>query len=182
MTRMQINGSDTGTVRLFHIDLPREAISRFVTQAGTGEWPLKYGLGARELRASFVDVVDIRDLGDMSLSQYMAEAHGVSGDDFRVARPQIDALRGHALILPAQAFATVTQELTVSTPIRWVGTFSEARGKRPGPKLRSQGAAGQTAQPSAGPLAGRSGGSPLLKLLMLGVGIVALLVLALGLR
>lgn len=180
MTQMQVNGSETGTVRLFHLDLPREAVSRFVTQAGTGEWPLKYGLGAKELRASFIDVVDIRDLGDMSLSQYMVEAHNVSGEDFQAMRSRIDALKGHALILPSQAFAGVSQSLTISTPMRWVGTFSEVRPRRPGPKLRSASARGQTAA-GAGK-SGRNGNSTLLKILMLGIGVTALLVLALSLR
>ena len=180
MTQIQINGSETGTVRLFHLDLPAEAIERFVTQAGTGEWPLKYGLGARELRASFVEVIDIRDLDGMGLSQYLMEAHGATGDDFRAMRPQIDALRGHALVLPSQAFGGVTQTLTVSTPMRWIGTFGEVRAKRPGPKLRSASAKGQTGTPKGMPA--RGGNSALLKILMLGVAIVALLVLALSLR
>lgn len=180
MTKIEINGSETGSVRLFHLDLPAEAIERFVTQAGTGEWPLKYGLGAKELRAAFVEVIDIRDLDGMGLSQYLSEAHSVTGDDFRAMRPQIDALRGHALVLPSQAFGAVSQTLTVSTPLRWIGTFGEVRAKRPGPKLRSASAKGVTGTAGAGP-AGR-GNSMLLKLLMLGIGIVALLVLGLGLR
>lgn len=180
MTRMDINGSESGTVRLFHLDLPREAVERFVTQAGTGEWPLKYGLGAKELRAAFVDVVDLRDLGDMALSQYVAEAHSVTGDDFRAARGQIDSLKGHVLILPSQAFGNVSQSLTISTPLRWIGTFSETRAKRSGAKLRSASAQGQTTAGKGKPT--RGGNSALLKIVLLGIAITAILVLALSLR
>jgi hypothetical protein len=179
MTQMQINGSDTGTVRLFHLDLPREAVERFVTQAGTGEWPLKYGLGAKALRPAFVDVVDIRDLGEMTLSQYMTEAHGASGEDFRQMRPRIDAMTGHAVILPAQAFDNTSQQLNVATPLRWIGTFAEQRGKPRGARLRSAAARGSTGGGAA--QTGR-GSSAMLKLILLGVAIVALLVLALALR
>ncbi|GGG68238.1 hypothetical protein GCM10011415_14270 [Salipiger pallidus] len=135
--KMQINGSETGTVRLFHLDLPPEAVNRFATQAGTGEYPLQYGLGARRLRPGFVDVVSIRDLGEMSLSSYMAEAHQVSGDDFRQMRQRIDSLSGHVVILPSQAFDHTSQELTIATPLRWIGTFSEVSARQRGPKLRS---------------------------------------------
>jgi len=68
-TEMHIKSSERGVIRVFHIDLPREAIERFTTQAGTGEWPMQYALGAKSLRSAFVEVINIRDLGDMSLSQ-----------------------------------------------------------------------------------------------------------------
>lgn len=179
MTTMQINGSETDTLRLFHLDLPREAVERFATQAGTGEWPLKYALGANSLRASFVDVVDIRDLGQMTLSQYMVEAHGAAGPDFKAARPQIDALKGHALILPSQAFDRQSQTLTVASPLRWIGTFSEAKAKTRGARIDTPSAKGQTGGAPAAP--GR-GGSGLLKVIVIGVAVLALLVLALILR
>ena len=179
MTKMQINGSETDTLRLFHLDLPREAVERFVTQAGTGEWPLQYGLGAKRLRPAFVDVVDIRDLGDMALSQYLTEAHGAGGEDFRQMRPRIDALTGHVVILPAQAFDNTSQELSVATPLRWIGTFAETRAKPRGARLKSEASRGGGGGGTAP--AGR-GGSALLRLILLGLAIVVLLVLALALR
>ena len=149
MTTMQINGSETGTVRLFHLDLPPEAIERYTTQAGTGEYPLQYGLGAKRLRPAFVDVVAIRDLGDMSLSAYLAEAYQLAGADFRDMRQRIDALQGHVVVLPSQAFDHVTQDLTVANPLRWVGTFREEAASGRGPTPRSKAAhsrpAGDTA-------------------------------------
>lgn len=150
MTRMQINGSERDTVRLFHLDLPREAVERFVTQAGTGEWPLKYGLGAQALREAFVDVVDLRDLGEMPLSQYLVAAHGASGEDFTSSKPQIDGLRGHVVILPSQAFDTVSQELNIATPLRWIGTFAEVKGKPRGAKLSAATALGAATGSGAG--------------------------------
>lgn len=122
---MHIKGSERGVVRVFHIDLPREAMDRFTTQAGTGEWPLQYALGAMSLRADFVDVIDIRDLGEMTLSQYLATAHDITGAEFENMRAQLDALTSFALVLPSQAFNQTEQHLTISSPLRWMGTFNE---------------------------------------------------------
>lgn len=180
MANIQVNGSDRSTVHLFHLDLPREAVDRFVTQAGTGEWPLKYGLGATDLRASFVDVVEIRDLGTMTLSKYMEDAHNATGAEFHAAKDRIDALTGHVLVLPMQAFSGVSQVLAVSTPLRWIGAFAETKAKGVGPKLRSASAAGRTG--SAHGAAGRGNSSTLLKIILVGIAVVALLVLALSLR
>lgn len=180
MTQIQINGSETETLRVFHLDLPREAVERFTTQAGTGEWPLKYALGAQALKASFVDVIAIRDLGPMPLSQYLAEAHNASGAAFKADKPRLDALKGHVLALPAQAFERTSQVLTVATPVRHVGTYGETGPRRTGATLRSDSAKGQGGGGAPAP-AGR-GTSAVLRLIVIGVGIVALLVLALILR
>ncbi|MBN9890046.1 aspartate carbamoyltransferase catalytic subunit [Salipiger abyssi] len=174
MTAMQINGSESGVVRLFHLDLPPEAVERFTTQAGTGEYPLQYALGASRLRPAFVDVVAIRDLGNMSLSAYLGEAYQLSGEDFRQMAPRIDALRGHVVILPSQAFDHVSQELSVASPLRWVASFQEETAKPRGPALRSKSAAGTLSGAPARATPGRRR----LMLALIGLAVLVLLVLA----
>ena len=163
MTTMEIRPTETGVTRLFHLDLPTEAVERFTTQAGTGEWPLSYALGASKLRPSFVEVVALRDLGTMSLSQYLAQAHDVTGPDFEAMRPQIDALKGHVVILPSQAFGQTAQTLTISSPLRWIGTFNELAPDTVATPIRTESAQGSTRDVDApeDPLA--NGGSPLLR-------------------
>ncbi|MEN8659284.1 aspartate carbamoyltransferase catalytic subunit [Marivita sp.] len=152
-TTMHIKTSEHGVIRLFHIDLPREAIERFTTQAGTGEWPLQYALGAKSLRSAFVEVINIRDLGEMSLSQYLINAHDVSGADFQAMRTRLDALTGFALVLPSQAFDQTEQDLTIATPLRWIGTFNEPKAAMGGAPIRSDSSKGVvgTAGSGAGP-------------------------------
>ncbi|MBU2959453.1 aspartate carbamoyltransferase catalytic subunit [Citreicella sp. C3M06] len=148
MTKMQVNGSETGVVRLFHLDLPPQAVERFTTQAGTGEYPLKYGLGAAQLRPAFVDVVNIEDLGDMALSEYLRSAYAIPEAELGDMKPRIDALRGHVVVLPSQAFDHASQELTIAAPLRWVATFAEAAPRPRGPALRSK-AAWRSADPAS---------------------------------
>ncbi|WP_353473802.1 aspartate carbamoyltransferase catalytic subunit [Salipiger sp. H15] len=176
MTKMHINGSMDGEVRLFHLDLPPEAVERFTTQAGTGEFPLQYALGARRLRPSRIDVVSIRDLGEMSLSSYLAEAYQLGGDAFREMKPRIDALKGHVVILPSPAFDHTSQDLTISSPLRWIGTFNEAGGSgAPARRLRSTSTRGSMDRPGPGGPAPRS---RVLTYVLLGLGVLALLLLA----
>ncbi|MGH1412667.1 MAG: aspartate carbamoyltransferase catalytic subunit [Pelagimonas sp.] len=178
--QIEVNGSDNTTLRVFKLDLPAEAIERFTVQAGTGEWPLKYALGATTLRNGFVDVVDLRDLEKMRLSQYLADAYGLAGSDFKAERNQLDALTGHLVILPAQAFDNTSQTLTIAPQLRLIGTYNETAPKPRGPKLRSDGVKGLLGQGSAD-LPDRST-SPFLKLALVGLGILALLILAAILR
>lgn len=146
---MHIKSSERGVIRVFHIDLPREAVERFTTQAGTGEWPLQYALGAKSLRQAFVEVIDLRDLGEMPLSQYLINAHDVSGPDFDATRTRLDALTGFVLVLPSQAFDRTEQELTISSPLRWIGTFNEPRPTTQSAPVRSASAQGSTSGASA---------------------------------
>ncbi|MFP7569570.1 aspartate carbamoyltransferase catalytic subunit [Marivita sp. S2033] len=151
-TPMTIKSSEHGVIRVFHIDLPRDAISRFTKQAGTGEWPVQYALGAKSLRPSFVEVVDIRELGGMTLSQYLSSAHDVNGPEFESMRARLDALTGHALILPSQAFDQTEQELNISAPLRWIGTFNEPKPTPRGAAVHSdsaKGVGGGTAAPQS---------------------------------
>ena len=174
MTQMEIRATETGVTRLFHLDLPPEAVERFITEAGTGEWPLSYALGAKRLRPSFVDTVAIRDLGTRSLSQYLAAAHDVTGPDFEAMRPRIDALKGHVVILPSQAFGQTAQTLAIAAPLRWVGTFAEATPETEPKPIRSRSTRGTTRdiEGDEDPLA--KGSSPALRAIL----IVALAIIA----
>ncbi|MCE0505659.1 aspartate carbamoyltransferase catalytic subunit [Roseivivax sp. GX 12232] len=178
MTKMQIRASETGVTRLFHLDLPPEAVDRFTTQAGTGEYPLSYALGATRLRPSLVDVVAIRDLGKMPLSAYLAEAHGVTGPEFAQMRGRIDGLKGHVVILPSQAFGATGQTLTVSSPLNWVGTFSEHAPETRAEPIKTESTKGMAPRSEGpdDPLA--RGSSPLLRALIIVVGAMLLGALA----
>ncbi|MDD9732578.1 aspartate carbamoyltransferase catalytic subunit [Mameliella sp. AT18] len=179
MTRVQVNGSDRTTLYLTHLDLPPEAVERFTQMAGTGEWPLKYALGATRLRESFVDVVSIRDLGEMTLSQYLSAAYDVPACALEKDRARIDRLKGHAVVLPPQAFDGTSQELTIAPPLTLVGSYGEARPTAGGANPVSRAARGQGgAQPAA---RRSSGNSPLLKLILAAVALILALVLWLAL-
>lgn len=137
---MNIRESETGIVRVFHLDLPPEAIERYTTQAGTGEWPLMYGLGAKKLSSAFVDIVDIRDLEGMPLTTYLSSAHNLAPETLAASAAQLDRLRGHVLVLPSQAFMRTAQSIHASTPLRWIGTFEEIKAGTTAVPLKSKAA------------------------------------------
>lgn len=174
--QIEINGSDRGTLLVFQLDLPGEAVERFTVQAGTGEWPLKYALGATSLRNGFVDVVNIRDLEQMRLSRYLTEAHNASGAEFKADQARLDALTGHLVVLPAQAFDNTSQTLRIAPQLRLIGSYSEATGKASGPKLGSASAKGLLGQGPSPQSA--NGGSPYFKLALAGVAVLIVLILA----
>lgn len=169
--KMHIKSSEAGVVRVFAIDLPKEAIERFTSQAGTGEWPLPYALGAKKLRNDQVDVVAIRDLDSMTLSSYLMQGYDIAAKEIKPMQAQLDSLQGHVLVLPSQAFGQVEQTLSVAHPLRWIGSFGEAKSARTLKPLRSASAkgivAGKPARPSPKPQGGRNYTLPILVGLLL---------------
>ncbi len=157
MTRFHINGSDRLTVTLLHLDLPAEAVERFASMAGTGEWPLKYALGAERLREGFVEVIDLRDLGPMPLSQYLADAHDLSPKVLGADKARIDTLTGHVVVLPAQAFDATSQDLNIAMPLSLVGRYGAPAPRARGAMLQSDSARGQGAGGTPAPTEGLAG-------------------------
>lgn len=172
MTTMRISGTERDVLRLFALDLPEDEAQRFVTQKGY-VWPLRDALGADRLRTDFVDLVRVADLGEMPLSQYLREAHGVTDESLAGLRDRVDALEGFVIALPAQAFDGTTQTLEVRAPLRWIGTFGEERAEPAGKPLRSEAARGTTqrGKPSDAAMSGRVAAIALLVLFVL-VGIM----------
>jgi hypothetical protein len=174
MTKVEINGSDTTTLRLLHLDLPPEAVERFTQMAGTGEWPLKYGLGATRLRDSFIDVVAIKDLEPMRLTQYLADAYDISPKVFGADLARVDTLTGHVVVLPPQAFDETSQTLSVAPPLTVIGSYGMIQPKARGAKLTAAAARGQGRGGRSSGLG--QGGSRILQLLIAGIVVAAMIV------
>ncbi len=176
MTQIEINGSDTRTLHMLQLDLPPEAVDRFTHMAGTGEWPLKYALGAAKLREEFVDVVAVKDLDPMSLAQYLAQAYDVSATALGADAARIDGLQGHVVILPPQAFGGTSQVLTVAAPLRLIGSYGGASPKPRGAKVTADTARGLAAS-GAGPTTKGQGGSRTLLVVLAVIAVLALVLL-----
>jgi hypothetical protein len=112
-------------------------------------------LGAEgDLRTEEIELFDIADLGDMPLSTYLSEGHGIADAELRDMRGQLDALAGRVLILPSRAFGGAAMTLRVGAPLRLVGRFEEDVPPAQFDTLPAEGArgagrtpAGSTAQP-----------------------------------
>lgn len=123
-----IKAGERGVVRLFRIDLPKEAIAGFAEEDSlSGRWPLKAALGVEDINPRFVDVVAIRDLDEMGLTGYMTEGLGVSEDGIAPHRARLEALEGYVLVVLSGAFKGLAVTLLPRAPLRWIGTFFEER-------------------------------------------------------
>ena len=62
---------------------------------------------------------------DWVLSGYMIEGLGVAEAEIAADKPQLDALKGHVLIVLSRAFSGHEQTVSPQAPLRWIGTWAE---------------------------------------------------------
>ncbi|ETX14846.1 aspartate carbamoyltransferase catalytic subunit [Roseivivax halodurans JCM 10272] len=165
MTEIHIPAGESDVTRVFHLDLPAEAVARFSEETGTGEWPLQDALGADSLRKDQVEIVTLRDLGTMPLSAYLAQAYDLEGPDFARDRPKLDTLSGHVLVLPGRALGHSAQTLHVQAPLTHVGSYGEPKRSAPAAPLHSTSAEGSVSDGAAG--SATASRSPVLRALAL---------------
>lgn len=111
-----IPANDHGQIRVFATDmvLPKDVTDK--TPAGLA------GIFGAALDHTFVDVVRIADLGDMTLSAYIAEGYDMTAD--AADKLAIDAIRGFAILVLSRAFAGEAVTLQLTNGLMHVTTFS----------------------------------------------------------
>lgn len=116
-TRLHIPAGEAHVVRVFAVDEDRAKphADEAILQA----------LGAGELKTSEIELFDLEDLQSMTLSDYLADGHGIAAADLGPMRGQLNGLKGRVLILPSRAFEGRTLEMRPRAPLRLIGRFSE---------------------------------------------------------
>lgn len=165
-TRIDIKATETGVVRVFAVDLDRQAAKAFNTQGET--WPLKEALGAEYLDPAHVDLFQVEDLEGVGLAKYLEDGMGVSWDDIEDAHVLIEALRGTVMVVRSSAFGGQAQVISPRAPLRLVATFNEDKPPVQFEKLPDGGAEGVPAGPKKPPSdAAMSGRVAMLALLVI---------------
>jgi hypothetical protein len=113
-TTMQVPAFETGVIRLFAIDMPSDQMDAF---------DAKVALGATSLDETFVDVFPISDLEGLGLAGYLITGGEVPEEQVDEMRVQLNAIKGHVLLVFSSAFGKDKQTLYTHSPLRHIATF-----------------------------------------------------------
>jgi hypothetical protein len=116
-TRLHIPAGEAHVVRVFAVD--EDHAKPHADEA------ILQALSAGELKTSEIELFDLEDLQSMTLSDYLAEGHGIAAGDLGPMRGQLNGLKGRVLILPSRAFEGRALEMRPRAPLRLIGRFSE---------------------------------------------------------
>lgn len=111
-----VSAREFGLVRIFAVDLPRDALEGF---------DVARTLGVDALDPAHLELFDLSDIAEIGLSGYMTEGLGIAPAELDSAR--LDALTGPVLILRSAAFRGQAVTLRPRAPLRWIGTYAEER-------------------------------------------------------
>lgn len=144
-TRMSVTANEHGIIRLFAIDLPREAAHDFTPEH------LGAALGNIALDPDHVDIISVDDLDDLGLDGYLIHGLGASKSEVVQLRPQVRALKGHVALIRSAAFAGPAT-LTPQRPLRWIASFGETGMDLTSKPMQSDAAKGILTPPATSPL------------------------------
>jgi hypothetical protein len=120
---MQVGAGERGLVRVFAIDAaPEKAAAWLDTESA--DWPLPRALGVAALDPGAVQVVRVRELGEIGLSGLLEAGHGVDEAQLEGRRETLDAETGLVAVIRSTAFAGPA-ELRPAPPLRLLGVFAE---------------------------------------------------------
>lgn len=113
---------------------------------------------ASHLDPRHVDIINVADLGEGGLYNYMVEGLGLPSQDINKAA--IDALTDHVIFLRSAAFKGIAQNLQILPPLRYLGEYKEPGWLGGTRRLRSAAAQGDMGgkprrKPSDGAMSGR---------------------------
>ncbi len=111
-----IPAQETGVLRLFSLDMPREQI-RFLNEAGA----LDDVLGVSGLDTDHVEIFPVSDLEDLGLRGYLTEGHAVPEDQLGAGLADVT---GHVLLLHSRAFAGRAMTLKPGAALVPIGVYS----------------------------------------------------------
>ena len=167
-TRLDIPAHEAHVVRVFDV----------VETTPLDDKDVMAALGAEaDLRTAEIELFDISDLGDMPLSTYLAEGHGIADAELRDLRGQLDALSGRVLILPSRAFGGAAMTLRVGAALRLVARLGEDVPRAQFDTLPAEGARGSGKTPAGRPQPGMRRAALALVALLIAVAAVVLVLL-----
>lgn len=91
-TVLRIPAGEAHVVRLFAVDEDRAKPH--------ADDAILAALGAGPLKTSEIELFDLADLQGMTLTDYLAEGHGIAAAELSPMQPQVNGLKGRVLILP----------------------------------------------------------------------------------
>ncbi|MEL6841314.1 MAG: hypothetical protein AAFP85_18675 [Pseudomonadota bacterium] len=130
--------NDHGQIRVFATDAPLPPAAREKTPEGLA------ALFGATLDPTYVDIVRISDLGDMTLSAYIAEGYDMTAD--AVDKATVDGITGTAILILSRATAGQETTLTLAANLKHVTTYSPTAQITPPEPLPDASAKGTMAQ------------------------------------
>lgn len=120
---LAIPAQETGVIRVFALDAKAPALAAILPPHPLDAGHLAPLLGLPTIRDEDAERVTLKDLGNLSLSEFLRVGHDIREDDLAPLTEALDALAGHVLLIHSTAFGGEAAHILPAPGIRFVGAF-----------------------------------------------------------
>ena len=114
---------EAGVTRIFALDPADPTLAAILPPQPLDAGHLAPLLGAATLREGHADRVAIKDLGDLTLSEFLRIGHDARSDDLAANAAALDGLRGQVLLVHSSAFDGQAVTLAPVPGLTFMGGF-----------------------------------------------------------
>ncbi len=123
MTGLAVPKGEFEVVRVFALNLPGPEAKAFAKDSGNGSYPLRDALGLDVLKPSGVDLVRIKDLGELGLMGLLTEGHGIAPETLSGDAAKLAALEGHVIVITSSAFGGAEAKISLGPEMSFIGAY-----------------------------------------------------------
>jgi hypothetical protein len=123
---LTIAAGDRHGLYVFALDAPLSVVNTLKSgNNDAGPHPLAALFGVSESESRHVEVINPADLGELGLSGYLIDGHGVPAPQIAPDKGRLDALTGPVLLLAAKAFDGRQTTLHLDPRLDLIGSYAE---------------------------------------------------------
>lgn len=145
-TGLDVAAGERGVLRVFDLTVAPE-VAETLDSPGT----LQRLVGAETFDPAQADLFRVEDLGEMSLTDYLAQAHDVAPEQLDARRGRLDGLSDHVLVVRSRAFGGKALTLLPSPELHLVALLEERDTDWSGAPIETESARPYSAAPEPGP-------------------------------
>lgn len=114
---------EAGVIRVFSLAEGDPALAAILPPHPLDAGHLAPLLGVASLRDGDAERVDLRDLGDYTLSEFLRIGHDIRSEELAPVAAELDTLEGHVILLHSAAFAGQAASLAPHPALRLVASL-----------------------------------------------------------
>ena len=120
---LTVHAHEAGILRVFALHPDRPDVARVLPPNPLDMDHLTDLVGVNNLREEDVERVSTKDLGDLTLAEFLRIGHDIRSADLAPAAQRLDAAHGHVLLVHSRAFGGRDAVLTPADGVEFLGAF-----------------------------------------------------------
>lgn len=122
---LTVQAFERGVIRLFTPDMNDRRLAAILPPHPVDAGHLAPLLGLSRLAEEGIDRINLSDLSDLTLSEFLQIGHDLPAETLAPRRQELDALKGHLFLLHSSAFGGKAVTISPAEGLTFLGAFRQ---------------------------------------------------------